>query len=297
MMNLGSDEGIFDDWSTGVPSSASVSAAEGRPQYQCSEEAICSTGGEMQNEKAAGTVEKADTPLDEEALEESVNCSCCICTNGPLPWEADPNWRPARIAEAMDAVRQLAPHVDASEMSYELQGFPYCPNQWGQVGEAELPQAIPKGKFGALGTNLFAFGLPIGWSREKLIEHFRVCGTIVSCRVIKDPKLKKSRGYGFVCFLDHKATLRALQRLNGLEIGSGAFRKRLRVTIKLGEEKFFLAAMRGCDREEIDKMANLEADAGANVPESTEEQLSKKKRRQRKRAIEHNKKMQMLAQE
>jgi len=271
------------DCPTVVPGGSSVSA-EGTLLYPSSEEAVFSEEGEMQTVEVEGTVEEDDK------LEESAHCSCCICSNGPLPWEADPNWRPARIAETMDAVRQLAPQVDASEMSFELQGFPYCPNQWGQAGEAELPQTMPKGKFGALGTNLFAFGLPIGWGREKLIEHFRVCGTIVSCRVIKDPKLKKSRGYGFVCFLDHKSTLRALQRLNGLEVGSGSFRKRLRVTIKLGEEKFFLAAMRECDREEKEKVANLDGDAAdANTRDSEEKGKRKKRRGARKKAAEKKK--------
>uniref|UniRef100_A0A0G4IFN9 RRM domain-containing protein n=1 Tax=Chromera velia CCMP2878 TaxID=1169474 RepID=A0A0G4IFN9_9ALVE len=173
-------------------------------------------------------------------------------------------------------------------MSYELQGFPYCPNQWGQAGEVELPKSIPSGKFGLLGTNMFAFGLPQSWDRQKLFDHFKVCGKINRCRVIKGEK-KMSRGYGFVSFVEHRSALRALQRLNGLVIGSGASRKRLRVTIKLGEEKYFLAAMRACDRDEKTKKAqgacglHDEAEEEEDVELSADASKKKKRRRESKR--------------
>uniref|UniRef100_A0A0G4HZK5 RRM domain-containing protein n=1 Tax=Chromera velia CCMP2878 TaxID=1169474 RepID=A0A0G4HZK5_9ALVE len=274
-------------WSAVVPDCSCVSA-EG-VVLPPNEEAVCSEADEILLLEGLGDTIEQDETLSKEMLEGSTHCACCICTNGPLPWEADPNWRPARVAETLDAVKQLAPQVDASEMSYELQGFPYCPNQWGQAGDAELPQTIPKGKFGTLGTNLFAYGLPLGWNREKLINHFRDCGAIVSCRVVKDSKTKKSRGYGFVCFHDHKSTLKALQRLNGLEIGSGAFRKRLRVTIKLGEEKFFLAGMRECDRAEKEKVADLAVDAAGNGCDTEEVVKKRKRRRVKKKAAEKKK--------
>uniref|UniRef100_A0A0G4HJU8 RRM domain-containing protein n=1 Tax=Chromera velia CCMP2878 TaxID=1169474 RepID=A0A0G4HJU8_9ALVE len=217
---------------------------------------------------------------EEEEEEENPHCACCICENQSLPWETDPNWKPARMVEALGSVSQLAPQVNPCEMTFELQGFPYCPNQWGQAGEEELPESIPTGKFGLLGTNLFAFGLPLSWDRQKLLDHFKVCGKVNRCRVIKEPKgNKKSRGFGFVSFVDHKSALRALQRLNGLVIGSGASRKRLRVTIKLGEEKYFLAAMRACDHSDKAKTDSLPDEAEAVVPEKA----TQKKRRRKSR--------------
>jgi len=95
-----------------------------------------------------------------------------------------------------------------------------------------LPSKLPK-KQGPQGSNLFIFHLPNDWTEENLNFYFKDFGTIISCRIMRDKKTNRSRGFGFVSYDNAMSAQMAVQRMNGFQAGHG---KRLKVDIKKGED-------------------------------------------------------------
>lgn len=64
------------------------------------------------------------------------------------------------------------------------------------------------------GMNLYVKNLADEVEDEVLREHFDGCGTIVSCKVMKDAA-GKSKGFGFVCFTSNDEAIRGVNERNG----------------------------------------------------------------------------------
>ena len=78
------------------------------------------------------------------------------------------------------------------------------------------------------GANLFVFHIPNWCSNHQLFELFKPHGKLLSCRIFVDKISGRSRGFGFVSFADREAANRAIDVMNGYELGH----KRLKVELK-----------------------------------------------------------------
>ncbi|ELT90434.1 hypothetical protein CAPTEDRAFT_110688, partial [Capitella teleta] len=58
----------------------------------------------------------------------------------------------------------------------------------------------------------------------QLREAFKPFGTISDCKIIRDPQTLKSKGYGFVSYVERKEAENAINSMNGQWIGSRAIR-------------------------------------------------------------------------
>jgi polyadenylate-binding protein len=65
------------------------------------------------------------------------------------------------------------------------------------------------------GINLYVKNLDDSITDDSLREEFSPFGTITSCRVMRDPKDSRSRGFGFVCFSAPEEAARAVNEMNG----------------------------------------------------------------------------------
>uniref|UniRef100_A0A4W5LML6 RRM domain-containing protein n=1 Tax=Hucho hucho TaxID=62062 RepID=A0A4W5LML6_9TELE len=64
------------------------------------------------------------------------------------------------------------------------------------------------------GVNLYVKNLDDQLNDDELREAFTTCGTITSCRIMKDPS-GNSRGFGFVCFATPEEATKAVTDMNG----------------------------------------------------------------------------------
>jgi RNA recognition motif-containing protein len=71
---------------------------------------------------------------------------------------------------------------------------------------------------------LYVGNLPFSATEEELRTLFEQHGTTVSVRVITDRETGRSRGFGFVEFEDDGAAEKALQALNGADLGGRSLR-------------------------------------------------------------------------
>jgi len=67
-------------------------------------------------------------------------------------------------------------------------------------------------------TNVYVKNLPLEWPQDDLEKKFGQCGTITSAHIPTD-ETGNSRGFGFVNFENPEDASRAVEALNGLEIG------------------------------------------------------------------------------
>jgi polyadenylate-binding protein len=65
------------------------------------------------------------------------------------------------------------------------------------------------------GINLYVKNLDDSITDDNLREEFTPFGTITSCRVMRDPKDSRSRGFGFVCYSAPEEAARAVNEMNG----------------------------------------------------------------------------------
>lgn len=78
------------------------------------------------------------------------------------------------------------------------------------------------------GSNkIFIGGLSYNTDDDKLRKHFSGYGTVQSAVVMRDPVSRRSRGFGFVTFIDTDALDRAIQAaphtIDGREVRSSLF--------------------------------------------------------------------------
>jgi RNA recognition motif-containing protein len=78
------------------------------------------------------------------------------------------------------------------------------------------------------GANLFVFHLPSDVSDTQLYALFSQFGAIESIKVITDSETGESKGYGFVKYYSMGDAIRAIEAMNGYQIG----RKHLKVSFK-----------------------------------------------------------------
>jgi RNA recognition motif-containing protein len=71
---------------------------------------------------------------------------------------------------------------------------------------------------------LYVGNLPFSTTEEDLREMFEQHGPTVSVRVITDRETGRSRGFGFVEFEEESSAEKALQALNGAELGGRSLR-------------------------------------------------------------------------
>jgi len=71
---------------------------------------------------------------------------------------------------------------------------------------------------------LYVGNLPFSTTEEELREIFEQHGPTVSVRVITDRETGRSRGFGFVEFAEESNAEKALQALNGKDVGGRSLR-------------------------------------------------------------------------
>lgn len=76
-----------------------------------------------------------------------------------------------------------------------------------------------------LSDTLYVGNLVYTASKQDLMTHFSQFGQIVSARVIRDNRTKRSRGYGFVTFSNAKSAHSAL-KMEGVELKGRPMRVR-----------------------------------------------------------------------
>ncbi|KAF8823046.1 Rna recognition motif-containing protein [Cardiosporidium cionae] len=129
-------------------------------------------------------------------------------------------------------------------------GRAYYHNEQTQVTQWEKPaefdqvmmgsSAAASASFGAAestgpkGANIFIFYVPNEWTQSDLVSAFGSFGNIVSARIATDKQTGRNRGYAFVSYDNPQAAAYAVHHMNGYF----ALSKRLKVTIKKGEEPY-----------------------------------------------------------
>lgn len=103
--------------------------------------------------------------------------------------------------------------------NYEAAAFPGPPIYYSSLKE------------GPAGCNLFIFHLPNSMTNLELEKLFQPYGDLISITIVADKVTGRSKGYGFVSYQDRASADKAIQSLNGYQIG----KKRLKVQIKKGD--------------------------------------------------------------
>ena len=93
------------------------------------------------------------------------------------------------------------------------------------------PSPTSRYREGPTGANLFVKNFPVEWENKDLFQMFEKYGDILSHNVFIDKVTGKSRGFGFVSFINKDQANAAIQALNGLLIGD----EKLIVEVKLKE--------------------------------------------------------------
>lgn len=70
-----------------------------------------------------------------------------------------------------------------------------------------------------MGSKIYVGGLPYSATEEQLSELFAVHGTVESARVITDKFTGQSRGFGFVEMASADEAQKAIDALNGTQMG------------------------------------------------------------------------------
>lgn len=103
-------------------------------------------------------------------------------------------------------------------------------------GAAAVPESAParreSSQAGPVGANLFIYHVPNSWDDAILRQHFEHFGTLVSCRVQKDPD-GRPRGFGFVSYDSPTAAQAAIVGMHAFPVEG----KHLKVQLKKGDEQ------------------------------------------------------------
>jgi len=75
-----------------------------------------------------------------------------------------------------------------------------------------------------MGKTLYVGNLPFQLGRDDLEALFSQVGTVTGVRIITDYDTGRSRGFGFVDMAEEEAARKAIQELNGAEVGGRAIR-------------------------------------------------------------------------
>ena len=91
-----------------------------------------------------------------------------------------------------------------------------------QVNWATSPGGTPK-QDTSLHHHIFVGDLSPEIDTETLRNAFAPFGEISDCRVVRDPATNKSKGYGFVSFVEKHCAQTSIEQMNGQWLGSRYF--------------------------------------------------------------------------
>lgn len=92
---------------------------------------------------------------------------------------------------------------------------------------------------GPAGANIFIFHIPNEWCQNDLLSAFSPFGNIVSAHIATEKDTGRNRGFAFVSYDNVDSAINAVKYMNGFM----AHKKKLKVTIKKGEEEYVEALL------------------------------------------------------
>ncbi|SCM02935.1 CUGBP Elav-like family member 2, putative [Plasmodium chabaudi chabaudi] len=90
---------------------------------------------------------------------------------------------------------------------------------------------------GPVGANIFIFHIPNEWIQNDLLAAFSPFGNIISAYIATEKDTGRNRGFAFVSYDNVDSAINAVKYMNGFL----AHKKKLKVTIKKGEEQYVQA--------------------------------------------------------
>ena len=106
------------------------------------------------------------------------------------------------------------------EMKVSFESFSSCSHfSASQVNWATSPGGTPK-QDTSLHHHIFIGDLSPEIDTETLRNAFAPFGEISDCRVVRDPATNKSKGYGFVSFVEKHCAQTSIEQMNGQWLGS-----------------------------------------------------------------------------
>ena len=78
-----------------------------------------------------------------------------------------------------------------------------------------------------MAKNLYVGGLPYSTTEDELREYFSSAGNVESAAIITDKFSGRSKGFGFVEMATDEEAQKAVETLNGSEIGRASCRERV----------------------------------------------------------------------
>ena len=75
-----------------------------------------------------------------------------------------------------------------------------------------------------MGSKIYVGGLPYSTTEQQLSDLFAVHGAVTSARIITDKFTGQSRGFGFVEMTSNSEAAKAIQTLNGFQMGGRALK-------------------------------------------------------------------------
>ncbi|SOV82424.1 CUGBP Elav-like family member 2, putative [Plasmodium sp. gorilla clade G3] len=90
---------------------------------------------------------------------------------------------------------------------------------------------------GPVGANIFIFHIPNEWIQTDLLSAFSPFGNIISAHIATERDTGRNRGFAFVSYDNVDSAINAVKYMNGFL----AHKKKLKVTIKKGEEQYVQA--------------------------------------------------------
>lgn len=92
---------------------------------------------------------------------------------------------------------------------------------------------------GPVGANIFIFHIPNEWIQNDLLAAFSPFGNIISAHIATEKDTGRNRGFAFVSYDNVDSAINAVKYMNGFL----AHKKKLKVTIKKGEEQYVQALL------------------------------------------------------